>query len=279
MKVGDNPPEGVVFDYSLPSNAASVTLTISDGAGKIVREYSSVAPPKDTTMPNVPEYWLMEPTVLPKTAGMHRVSWDLRYPDPPTLNFGYNGTLLTYREYTLNWHALPGQTYLSTLVGPMAPPGTYSAKLTVDGKSTTQPVTVVADPRVTVPAAGLAAQFQLQQRMVAGIAATYDAFNYMQKVRDALAGKTDASSKTLDTALTALQNGPAGVGVAHRDLGRRLNDQIPADVAPTPSVVAGVDGPCTAIDLALDGLRKLQATMDSSLPRWSPPGAPACGRK
>src|SRR5262249_46842871 len=162
MKVGDNPPEGVVFDYSLPSNAASVTLTISDSAGKVVREYSSVAPPKDTTMPNVPEYWLMEPTVLPKTAGMHRVSWDLRYPDPPTLNFGYSGTLLTYREYTLNWHALPGQTYLSTLVGPMVLPGTYSAKLTVDGKSYEQPVTVVADPRVNVPAAGLAAQFQLQ---------------------------------------------------------------------------------------------------------------------
>ena len=283
MKVGDNPLEGAVFDYSLPSNAGSVTLAISDSAGKVVREFSNVPPPKDTTMPNVPEYWLMQPAVLPTTAGMHRVSWDLRYPDPPALNFGYSGTLLTYREYTLNWHALPGQTYLSTLVGPMVLPGTYSAKLTVDGKSYTQPVTVVADPRVNVPAAGLAAQFQLQMRMIAGITATHDAFNYIQKVRDALAGrladKPDAAMKTLDAALTALQNGPAGVGVAHRDLGRRLNDQIPADVAPTASVIAGVDGPCSAIDAAFDDLRKLQATMDTSLPRWTPPAAPACGRK
>jgi len=277
MKVGDNPPEGAIFDYALPKDAASVTLTISDGAGQPVREYSSAEPTKDMTMPNVPEYWLMPPTVLPKTAGMHRMSWDLRYSDPPTLNFGYNGTLLTYREYTLNWHALPGQTYRSTLVGPMVLPGTYSARLTVDGHSYTQPVTVVADPRVNVSPAGLAAQFRLQQRMAAGIAATYGAFNYIQKVRDALAGKTDAASKTLDAALTALQNGPAGVGVAHRDLGRRLNDQIPADIAPTPSVIAGVDGPCAAIDTALDGLRKLQATMDASLPRWNPPAAPACG--
>ena len=75
---------------------------------------------------------------------MHRVAWDLRYPDPPTLNYGYNGTLLDYREYTLSWHAMPGQTPRSTLVGPMVLPGTYTAKLTVDGRSYTQPITVVA---------------------------------------------------------------------------------------------------------------------------------------
>jgi photosystem II stability/assembly factor-like uncharacterized protein len=278
MKVGDNPPEGVIFDYALPSDARSVTLTISEATGKVVREYSSVAPPDDMTMPNVPEYWLMPPTVLAKTQGMHRVTWDLRYADPPTLNFGYSGTLLTYREYTLNWHALPGQTYRSTLVGPLVLPGRYSARLTVDGKSYTQPVDVIPDPRVDTSPAALVAQFLLQQRMVAGIAVTFDAFNYIQKVRDALRGKTDSASRTLDGALDVLQNGPAGVGAAHRDLGRRLNDQIPADVGPTASVVAGVDAPCAAIDTALEGLRKLQTTMDASLPRWTPPAAPACGR-
>src|SRR5207247_2995104 len=146
-------------------------------AGQTVREYSSTPPPPDTAMANVPDYWLAPPIVLPKTAGMHRVAWDLRYPDPPALNYGYSGTLLDYREYTLNWHALPGQTPRSTLVGPMVLPGAYTAKLTVDGRSFTQPVTVVADPRVNVPPAALAAQFRLQQRMVAGITATYHAFN------------------------------------------------------------------------------------------------------
>ena len=278
MKVGDNPPEGAVFDYALPKDAASLTLTINDATGHVVREYSSVAPPPDTTMPNVPEYWLAKPVALPKTAGMHRLAWDLRYPDPPTLNFGYSGTLLTYREYTLNWHALPGQTYLSTLVGPMVLPGTYSAKLTVDGRSYTQSVTVVADPRITATAAGLAAQFKLQQRMVAGITATYDAFNYIRQLHSALAARSDAAARELDTSLAALANGPTGFGIAHRDLSRRLNDQLPADMEPTPSIVAGVDGPCAAIDAALDGLRKLQAGFDAALPKWTPPAAPACGR-
>jgi hypothetical protein len=302
MKVGDNPPEGATIDYYLASPASGkVTLTIGDTAGRLIREYSSVAPPPDTTMANVPEYWLAPPVVLPTTAGMHRVAWDLRYPDPPTLNYGYSGNLLDYREYTLSWHALPGQTPRTTLVGPMVLPGTYTAKLTVNGQSYTQPVTVTPDPRVNVPAAGLAAQFQLQQRMVAGIAATYHGFNYIQQLRAALATRNTAAAstaaaaqiaaavKTLDAALAPIASGPAGFGTAHRDLGRRLNDQLVGDVQPTASVVAGVDAPCRAIDAALDGLRTLQAAnvaeIDailaranlSALPAWTPPAAPACG--
>jgi hypothetical protein len=54
-------------------------------------------------------------------------------------------------------------------------------------------------------------------------------------------------------------------------------------------VIAGVDGPCKAIDNALDGLRRLEATSASDLnttlaraglavlPAWTPPAAPACG--
>jgi photosystem II stability/assembly factor-like uncharacterized protein len=302
MKAGDNPPEGATLDYYLAAPASgTVTLTITDSAGRPIREYSNVAPPPDTTMANVPEYWLAPPLVMPTTAGMHRVAWDLRYPDPPALNFGYNGNMLDYREYTLSWHALPGLTPRSTLVGPMVLPGTYTAKLTVNGRSYSQPITVVQDPRVPVSAAALSAQFQLEQRMVAGIAATYHAYNYVQELRAALSARTKDSSgnaaasqiatagQTLDAALAPLISGPAGFGIAHRDLGRRLNDQLVADAEPTASVVAGVDGPCRAIDTALDTLRRLQSTNVAelnalltraslgALPAWTPPAAPACG--
>src|SRR5262249_46124630 len=147
---------------------------------------------------NVPSYWFAPPTVLPTTAGMHRTAWDLRYPDPPALNFGYNGTLLDYREYTLNWHALPGQTPVSTLVGPMVNPGTYTATLTVNGRRYTQPITVVPDPRVAISPSALARQFHLQQRMVAGITATYHAFNYIQQLRDALSPRRTNGSGAVD---------------------------------------------------------------------------------
>jgi len=275
MKVGDNPPEGAIIDYYLASPAnGPLTLTIADASGATIREYTSVAPPVDTTMANVPEYWLAPPAVLPTSAGMHRVSWDLRYPDPPALNFGYSGTLLDYREYTLSWHALPGQTPRTTLVGPMVVPGTYSAKLTVSGRSYTQSFDVVPDPRVPASSAALAAQFTLQQRMVAGIAATYQAFNFIQQVRG------DAAAQPIDAALAGIANGPDGLGTAHRDLARRLNDQLVGDLEPTPSIVAGVDAPCRAIDAALDRLRDLQSKNPgiAQLATWKPPAAPACGR-
>ena len=304
MKVGDNPPEGATLDYYLAAPASGpVTLTISTAGGELIREYSSTSPPPDTTMANVPDYWFAPPVILPTTAGMHRIAWDLRYSDPPALNYGYSGNLLDYREYTLNWHALPGHTPRSTLVGPMVLPGTYTARLTVNGASYTQPVTVVPDPRVPVPAAALAAQFHLQQQMVAGITMTYHAFTYIQQLRAALATRANAAAdraaaagipaavQALDAALTPLVGGPAGLGAAHRDLGRRLNDQLIGDGQPTTSVIAGVDGPCRAIDNALDALRRLQASdvtkLNSMLagagldrlPAWTPPPAPACGQR
>ena len=127
--------------------------------------------------------------------------------------------------------------------------------------------------RVTATPAGLAAQFHLQQRMVAGIAATYEAFNFIQRVR------SDAAAQPIDASLAEIANGPAGLGTAHRDLARRLNDQLVGDLEPTPSIVAGVDGPCRAIDAALDRLRDVQTknSGSSQLGTWNPPAAPACG--
>ena len=294
MVVGENPPEGAILDYYLPSPASGpVTLTISDASGRTIREFSSIAPPRDTVMPNVPEYWLANPTVLATTSGMHRINWDLRYPDPPTLNYGYYGTLLDYREYTLNWHATPGHTYRSTIVGIMVVPATYTARLTVGGRSTSQPITIVPDPRVRVPAAALAAQFRLQQRMVTGLTVSYEGFNYVTALHAALgseshqAGQVPASMRSLDSALVRLAT--AGFGIVHRDLGRRYSDQFIADAMPTPSIVSGVNGPCRQLDATLDALRKLGTSIGElngmvirsggqALPSWTAPAAPACGR-
>ena len=303
MVVGENPPEGAILDYYLPQAASRITLTISDTSGTVIREFSNVAPPPDTTMPNVPEYWIVPPTVLPTGAGMHRVNWDLRYPDPPSLNYGYSGNALDYREYTLNWHAIPGKTYRNTVVGPIVLPGTYSAKLTVDGLTLPQTISVVQDPRIRVPDADLRAQFQLEQRMVAGLDVTYHAITYVQELRNALSDRVKATAgkraaaqitspaRALDGALAPFAASGGPLGLAHRDLGRRINDQLIADAKPTSSVIAGVDVPCASIDTALENLRTLQATSIADLngkfrragleplPSWTPPAAPACGAK
>ena len=303
MIVGENPPEGAILDYYLPERASTVSLTISDASGAVIRTFTNVAPSPDTTMPNVPEYWIAPPTVTPASAGMHRVNWDLRYPDPPSLNYSYYGTALDYREYTLNWHAIPGKTYRNTVVGPMVLPGTYTAKLTVDGRTLSQSFVVVQDPRINVPDADLRAQFRLEQRMVAGLDVTYHAITYVQQLTAALAdrektiaGKPAAqqittAAQALAAAIAPLGSSAGPLGLAHRDLGRRINDQLIADAKPTASVIAGVDTPCASIDTALGALRALQsgqaAALDAQLtraglavlPAWTAPAAPACGPK
>jgi hypothetical protein len=230
---------------------------------------------------------------------MHRINWDLREPDPPTLNYGYYGELLDYREYTLNWHATPGHTYRSTIVGIMVLPGKYTLTLTANGKSQTQPLTIVPDPRVRVSPAALAAQFRLQTRMVAGLAVSFQGFTYLQRLHDELGRVSDltrgksgadqivAAARAVDAAIAPLAT--AGFGIVHRDLGRRYSDQFIADAMPTPSVVAGADAPCRMLDATIDSAQKLQATriaeLDSlltragvaALPSWTPPARPACG--
>ena len=185
------------------------------------------------------------------------------------------------------------------IVGVMVLPGTYTATLAAGGRTYTRKFTVVRDPRVNAPPAALAAQFRLQQRMVAGLTASYQAVNYVVAPRAALAarteqaaGKTAATStasaaRSLDAELAALVTN--GFGIVHRDLGRRYSDQFIADAMPTPSVVAGVDEPCKQLDATIASLAKLQATNIATLSAqfesvglgalsaWKAPTAPACG--
>ncbi len=295
---GENPPEGAILDYYLAKPATGpITLAIVDGDGHVVRTYSDVAPPADTLMPNVPAYWIQPPTVLSRQPGMHRIAWDLRYETPDALPFGYYGTLLDYTEYTLNWHAIPGETPQRQPVGPMVLPGTYSVRLTVNGRTYSQPLTVVPDPRVPVSSMGLAAQLALEQRMTAGLHSSADGFRHIEQLRLALATLTAAAgtsstvraaAATLDTAMERLANGPGSFAFANRDLARELTDMIVGDIDPSPSVVAAPERSCHDIETDGQAYMRLQDTQlaalekllngagNTPLPHWTPATGNAC---
>ena len=84
---------------------------------------------------------------------MHRLVWDLRYPPPDALRHDYPISAI-YRN-------TPREPR-----GPIALPGPYTVKLTVDGRSYGQPLTLKMDPRVKAPAAALQQQFDLAQQVV-----------------------------------------------------------------------------------------------------------------
>jgi photosystem II stability/assembly factor-like uncharacterized protein len=172
---GENPPDGAVIDYMLKSEAVGpVVLEILDGAGKPVRRYSSADPLNvpDPATASVPLYWYRPPQVLSTASGMHRFMWDMHY--QPLGGAGGRGGLPSA--------AVPYNT-VSSPNSPWAAPGEYVVRLTVSGKSTTQPLTLKMDPRVKTPAAGLAQQFMLSKQMYDGVLDVQAALKQLRAIR------------------------------------------------------------------------------------------------
>src|SRR4029077_10535700 len=109
--------------YLKSAPQGEITIEIHDAAGKVVRRFSSAAPPPDKSLKNVPEYWFGPLPQLSKNAGLNRFVWDLHYDPPPTLPYGYFGGLLNYVEYTLSDHAVVGDTPREQTLGALAAPG------------------------------------------------------------------------------------------------------------------------------------------------------------
>ncbi|MGD0782177.1 MAG: hypothetical protein ABSA30_04865, partial [Candidatus Aminicenantales bacterium] len=147
----ENPPYGAVIDYYLKSRASGpVTLEIIDAAGQSIRRYASddkIAAPNPATL-NVAAVWVATPAPLPAEAGHHRWVWDLR--SRASGAGGQRGE--TGAAAGGGQRARAGGGYEGRGGGPSAAPGTYTVKLTVDGQTFTQPLTVKPDPRQKNPA-------------------------------------------------------------------------------------------------------------------------------
>jgi photosystem II stability/assembly factor-like uncharacterized protein len=133
----ENPPSGAILDYYLKSTqSGAVTIEIVNSRGA-VRHYSSVDPPPPTD-PNtlvVNAVWqrpLDEPS---PDAGMHRIVWDLRSDPPAGGGRGRGG------------RGGGGGGGGGRGGPPPVAPGNYTVRLTVNGQTFTQPITVKPDPR------------------------------------------------------------------------------------------------------------------------------------
>jgi hypothetical protein len=67
--------------------------------------------------------------------------------------------------------------------GPTALPGKYQVRLTVDGKSQTQPLEIVPDPRLKVTNEDLKKQFDLMTAILGKVTQVHDAIQQMRDVR------------------------------------------------------------------------------------------------
>lgn len=157
-----NPPRGVVIEYYLAQAPADeVKLTIAGADGETIRQFFSGS---------------QEDPALPAEAGTNRFVWDMRYPSgerPPSA-----GALSSYVSVD---HSPPA--------APVAIPGRYVVRLSVDGQSYEQPFEIRKDPRVGASDADLKAQFDLMVDIRDRYSEVADALIQVRELRDQVEGQ------------------------------------------------------------------------------------------
>jgi hypothetical protein len=170
---------------------------------------TSVVPAK-YDRPPYPEYWLkpVSERALSTNVGTNRFNWDLRYDDPQAYNPDINNQM----------NASPGSVTPAPH-GPLALPGTYTVKLTVDGQTYTQPLVLHNDPRVGESPAILAAirsQNRLALESVRGMNDSYAANEEVASVRAQIAALLKGSAPAdVTAAANALDKKLATFGAAN----------------------------------------------------------------
>jgi photosystem II stability/assembly factor-like uncharacterized protein len=252
VPAGKNPPDGAIVDYYLASAPAKpVVLEILDEQHHLVRRYASTDKPELTEKiaaeHPIPMYWVRPTEILSANPGMHRFVWDMHYASPDSLSHEFPISAIVHDtpKYPLGAFALPGE---------------YTVKLSVDGMTYTQPLTVTMDPRIKTPLTDLRKQFEMESGSMAGMNTSYQVLSYVQSLRAQLkdrAQKAGSSAVTekiaaLDKNLAEMEGAsqssffglpPAGkqpenLSTLNQHFGGILAVADSADVAPTTQAAA-----------------------------------------
>jgi len=159
---GPNPPYGALITYFLktkPDDKTTFKIQVFDQNGKLVQELDKPA----------------------KEKGLNRMNWNLRY-----------GGAEVRRPPTEEETAFGGPPR-----GPHVLPGSYTVKLIVGDQTFEQPVEVRLDPTISVPAADLQAQLDLQIKLRDMQSAANSALRFLDSLEEQLK-HTQTTAKNLN---------------------------------------------------------------------------------
>ena len=222
---GQNPPDGAMIDYYLADNANNVELEVIDAKGNKVVHFSN----KDTLYKippvNIPLYWIRKQQVLSNEKGAHRFVWDLHYQQlnvPPS-----------YPIAAVYQNTAPNPT------SPWVMPAIYTVRLSVDGKTFTQQLTIKMDPRVKTPGKNLQTQHDLS------LQAYNNRKQILQMIEEISILKPKTKDQALVDSLNKLQSGGRGSqepGFTQLDgTFASLHDLLQdSDMPPTTQMVSGM---------------------------------------
>ncbi len=175
MTIGENPPNGLVLFYYLkeaPQKGQTVKLSLLTQKGDTIASFSNktnrLGKPVHVSDRFYSDTTKTRPGVLPAKKGQNRYVWNLRYPDA------------THVPGAVIWGG--------SMAGPKIVPGTYTAALSVGGKTISRPFKVILDPRYQVSQEALQKQFDFLMRVHKKLDETDKAILKIRKVKDQING-------------------------------------------------------------------------------------------
>ena len=150
LRVGENHPNGVLFNYFIKevADSSKISIEIKELSGASIRKFSNTAK-KDK--------------LKVKKEG-NRFVWDMRYK---------------------GFETFPGMVlYSSPNRGPKAPPGKYLATLTIDGKSIDQEFEIIKDPRMPNTDQDYVDQFGYLMEVRDQVSEAHKAINDIRSVKE-----------------------------------------------------------------------------------------------
>ncbi|HUZ49355.1 MAG TPA: hypothetical protein VMW12_06375 [Candidatus Dormibacteraeota bacterium] len=180
---GANPPNGAIVDfYQAKPQAKAPVVQILDAKGAVIRTIMGTHKVKDKNVPFVTN-----------KAGINRFVWDF-HETGPTL-----------------WMGAAREKYRGPKVGALAVPGTYTVRMTLDGKTLEQSFEVKPDPRDHWTQADYQAGFDFATTYLAKYGKIDDVLNHLDTIGKSLnaaavAAKGDASLAAQVTKAQAQRN-------------------------------------------------------------------------
>lgn len=158
QNAGQNPPSGVVIDFWMNelSDSSEVKIEILEENNRVIKTYCTDSEEKD----------IKEDLSLAKlevNPGLNQFNWNLRYPDAK----GFSGLIM--------WGG--------SLRGPVAVPGSYKVRLTVNGQSKEKPFRILANPNFSATQEDYQKQFDLLIEIRNKLSETHEAIIDIRAVK------------------------------------------------------------------------------------------------
>lgn len=170
-----NPPEGaMVYFYQKTAGKTPPEIRFYDASGRLVR----------TVKGTHEVHHKQEPYVTNKV-GINRYVWDLQVDGP------------------VKWYGAARKRYQGPDEGPTVPPGTYSLRMTVDGRPYAERFVVKPDPRSKITQAQLVASFEFSKKYYHEFSVVDTMLNALDRAKNGLAQAGVQAAKKKDAALSA----------------------------------------------------------------------------